>query len=126
MKLDFHGTPLPSSGKSVPLYGGFPHLSGGGTPLLDPLTIAMEDTIIVRTDVIRQYQQIIFQLEQQVYEYRTLLNRVLHKESILTMETEALPSIPLNAASVEIVNSIAHTRIHNDSILRAFDDDEEA
>lgn len=127
MNLDFQGTPLPfpSAGKSVPLFGGFSLVREGGTPLLDPSNNALGETITVRTDIVRQYQQIIFQLEQQVYEYRTLLNRVLHKEPTPDIEDEAMLSSPLNAASIEMVNSIIYAQVDNDAILRAYDDDEE-
>ncbi len=126
MKIDHHTTSLHSSNDSIMLYGEFSLLLGGETPLPVPGHAAGQATnrlVIVHPDVIRTYQQIIFELEGQVLRYKALLRHWM-REPEPTQEVVAELSSPLNAASINVVNSILRARISEKSILRAFDEGE--
>lgn len=93
-----------------------------------PLTVfgsqLSEDMLIISPNVIKTYRQIIFRLELQVLRYEALF-RQLERSRVPVEELAVEPSQPLNAASVQFVNSILHSRISEHSILRAFDDEED-
>jgi hypothetical protein len=113
-------TPL-FSGSRIPLYGDFPFY--GETPLIGLIDLVGQDTLMVNPDVIRTYQQIIFRLELQVLHYQAVLKQLVRSEEPI-VELAAEPSSPLNTASVQFVNSILQSCISEQSILRAFEDEE--
>jgi hypothetical protein len=120
MKFDMHSTPLPSSRTGLSIFA-----TPSGTALLGEIVSDIAGpTIIVRTNVIRAYEETIFQLERQVLHYQNLLKN-LERRPTVTAEDEAEMSSPLNAASIELINSVLRARVPNDAYFRADDDDEE-
>ena len=126
MKLEIHSTPLQFQRiPSLPIRD-FSLLLGGGETALPspPGNQSIEGAVIGSTDVIRMYQQVIFELQVQVLRYESLLDNFRRSQEPVE-EFMAEPSSPLNDASIQLVNSILHTRIPEESILRAFDDQED-
>jgi hypothetical protein len=82
----------------------------------------VQDLVLVNVNVLRAYEQMISELERQVYRYRKIFERFGPRPE--TDAEAARLSASLNAASTALVDSITHTRIREDSVLRAFDDEE--
>lgn len=126
MKFNSQSTPLQSSDDTILLYmGSVSNLVRNETELIalgtsEPANLSM----LVRVDVIRTYQQIIFDLERRVLQYQQLLFKMTEQPYIAEDEPVAQLSAPLNSASVDTVNSILGARIPEDAVLRAFDEEE--
>ena len=116
-------TPLQYSGSRVSLFSDSPFQCSAETPLVGMSNKGSSDTLLVSRDVIRAYQQVILRLELQVLHYQTLLRQIARSPEPAE-EMAVQVSSPLNEASVHLVSSILHARVSNDSILRAFDDEE--
>jgi hypothetical protein len=118
MNLYADSTTIQFSGGSSALFGDAGVLSEGETPLLG----LDEEAILVNPSVIRTYQRIIFQLEAQVFHYKTLFSQLSRRpapsEEIVELST------PINQASVRTLNSILQARISAENILRVFDEEE--
>lgn len=80
-------------------------------------------SVLVSADVFRTYQRMIFELQMQVLRYKTLLEQVMRRADLAE---EYVPdfSTPLNLASIETIGSIVQARISEESVLRAYDDEE--
>ena len=89
---------------------------------LPGFAMPIERGILVNPNVIRAYQQVIFDLQIQVLHYRQLLEQRTRRTDP-PEETTNL-SQPINAVSIRIINSIVQARIPEDRILRALDDEE--
>lgn len=126
MKSNLQSTPLQSSDDTILLYmGSVSNLVRNETELAalgtsEPANLSM----LVNVDVIRTYQQIIFDLERRVLQYHQLLVKMTEQPNMAEDEPVAQLSAPLNAASVDTVNSILEAHIPEDAVLRAFDEEE--
>ena len=105
------------------LYGNIWQSSGAETPLTVIDAGFVASSVIVSPDVIRTYQQIIFDLQRQVLRYKVLLDYYLQGRE-RDDEVAAEPSTPLGEAAVRTINSILRARFTESSILRAYDEEE--
>jgi hypothetical protein len=105
------------------LYGNIWQSSGAETPLTVVDTSFVASSVIVSPDVIRTYQQIIFDLQRQVLRYKVLLDYYLRGREV-DEEIAAEPSTPLGEAAVRTINSILQARFTESSVLRAYDEEE--
>ncbi len=123
MSIQSRTSSLPSFNDSFLLYGDFWE-SSSETPL--PVIIEGQvgnQAVIVSPDILRAYQRIIFELQMQVLRYRALFDQALRRpESIEEFVVE--PSTPLSQASIDAINSVLQVRIAEESILRAYDEEE--
>lgn len=117
-------TPIQSSG--YPVYADPAATMSGGTPLIVAVSRTGkidESHVTVKLQLLQAYERAIFELQQQLVHYKTLLNVFMP----VPAEAEALrldSSEPLNAASVRLLNSIVSARIP-DSARRGMDEEGE-
>jgi hypothetical protein len=91
----------------------------------DPLaTGEYSPLVIVRADVIVQYECAIQRLRQEVLHYKRLLSQVLTPSETLDEYGQPQPVLPLNAASRRVVNSILAARIPDSATFLGFDQEE--
>lgn len=106
-------TPLHSG--NYPVYADPAATMGGGTPLIVAIskTGKIDDyQVTVKLQLLQSYERVIFELQQQVVRYKSLLNLFATPH----LETESLrleSTTPLNAASVRLLDSIVSARIPN-------------
>lgn len=97
----------------------------GGTPLILAVSkggkAAAIDYVTVKLQLLVSYERTIFELQQQVLHYKSLVDvltpRRVYEEEFRLEET------PLNAASVRVLNSIVGARISS-SVLRGLDEED--
>lgn len=102
-----------------------PYIVESGTPLVSPgLAEDPQDRpVLVQLNVIRTYERVIFELQQQLLRYKLLVDQLRLHEHGLDDEASQI-SAPLNAASVNVIDSISLARIPETSILRAYEEEE--
>jgi hypothetical protein len=123
MNFDASPTPLQSASGTVLLYCDFPQRMSE-TPLgVNAQSGAGEYGLFVHPDVIRTYQRVIFELQIQVQRYQLMVER-LTKLSEPAEEGIIAPSQQLNRASKHVIGSIISARIPEQSVLRAFEEEE--
>jgi hypothetical protein len=122
MNLNISPTPLQSAAGSILLYCDFPQRLDE-TPLAVIEGGAGEQALLVHPDVIRTYQRVIFELQIQVQRYQIMVER-LARASEPAEEGVIAPSQQLNRASRQVIGSIISARIPEQSVLRAFEEEE--
>lgn len=94
-----------------------------GTPLPGGSELdRSQNAVLVQLNVLQTYERIIFELQQQVIRYKVLLDQFMAR-SARWEEGPAELSTPISTASSRILDSIARTRIPDESILRAYDEE---
>lgn len=121
--LSFLVSPLQLSRTPLALHGEYISVGGGETPLPSVESSQGSEVVIVNIDIIRTYERMIFELERKVLQYQILFKQLMRKPEEI-QEAVALPSSPLNPASIALVNSIIRARVPEESILRAWDAEE--
>jgi hypothetical protein len=118
-------TPLQAAGYAAPVYADLGATMGGGTPLI----VAISKTgktdeyhVLVKLQLLQSYDRAIFELQQQLAHYRALLDVLLPKPT--PADELRLEGTPLNAASVRLLNTIAHMKVSG-STLRGIDETDE-
>ena len=102
----------------------------GGTALISgtlsgPLaTKRMNDFVSVRTEVILEYEQTIAQLRKQLLHYRHLVAELLGSSESHEEYGEPSAVVPIDPASIRVINSIAQARIPASATFRDFDEGE--
>ena len=115
--------PTQSSTGAVLLYCDSPQ-ANSVTPLaLDIGSAFGEIPLLVHPDVIRTYQQVIFELQVQVQRYRMMVERLTTRPRPYEDPTSE-PSPPLNAASNELLVAISSARVPEHLVLRASETEE--
>jgi hypothetical protein len=104
------------------LYGNIWQFSGAETPLTIVDAGFRTSSVIVTSDVIHTYEQIIFDLQRQVLRYKALLDHYLRGERVED-EIAVEPSTPLSAAALGTIDSILRVRLTESSVLRAYDEE---
>jgi hypothetical protein len=118
-------TPLQAMSYSAPVYADPAATMSGGTPLI--LAVSRTDKageyhLTVKLQLLQAYERAIFELQQQVVHYKALIEGLLPTAE--PPERLRCESMPLNAASVRLLNSIAEARMPV-SPLRGLDEPEE-
>ena len=90
----------------------------GGTSLIAPAfqigptgTEQVDEYVIVRTGVILAYERAILELELEVLHYKDLLFRMSQRSEDAEDYYTAQPVVPMDPASVSVLNSILEARI---------------
>jgi len=84
----------------------------------------MNDFVTVRTEVILEYEQTIAQLRKQLLHYRQLVAELLGSREPHEEYGEPSAVVPIDAASIRVINSIAQARIPASATFRDFDEGE--
>lgn len=110
-----------------PLVGGaagsgyLSHALAEGDPLA---TGEYNQLMVVPADTIIQYECAILRLRQELVHYKRLLAQALSTPDAADEYGQPLPVIPLDAASIRVVNSIIDACIPNSAVFREFDEEE--
>jgi len=118
-------TPLQAMSYSSPVYADPAATMSGGTPLILAVSRAGkagEYHLIVKLQLLQAYERAIFELQQQIVHYKSLIEGLLPKTG--PPEQLRFEATPLNAASVRLLNSIVEARMPR-SPLRGLDEPEE-
>lgn len=110
---------------SLLLYGPVRSAAATDTPLASfaaQLPVEGDELVLVRMSLIRDYQRVIFELEQQVLQYAIAL-RQLKERVHRTEETVPEMSPPIDAVSVRVLNSVLRAAPDESSILRAYEEE---
>jgi len=119
-------TPLHSTSYPMPVYADPAATMGGGTPLIVAISRAGrsdEFHVTVKLQLLQAYERTIFELQQQLVHYRTLIQDLLPRNS--EEEQLRLEGAPLNQATVRVLDSIVRSRMTT-APLRGQDEPEEA
>ena len=84
----------------------------------------MNDFVTVRTEVILEYEQTIAQLRKQLLHYRHLVAELLGSSEPHEEYGEPSAVVPIDPASIRVINSIAQARIPASATFRDFDEGE--
>jgi hypothetical protein len=102
----------------------------GGTALISGtlsgnlVTARLNDFVAVRTEVILEYEQTIAELRTQLLHYRRLMSQLLTPFDAREDYEQSSAVMPLNPASIRVVNSIIQARIPSSATFRDFDEGE--
>jgi len=102
----------------------------GGTALISGtlsnslVTKHRNDFVTVRTEVILEYEQTIAQLRKQLLHYRYLVAELLGSGEPHEEYGEPSAVVPIDPASIRVINSIAQARIPASATFRDFDEGE--
>jgi hypothetical protein len=118
-------TPLQS--RNYPVYADPAATMSGGTPLV--LAVSRtgrldEYHVTVKLQLLQAYERAIFELQQQLTHYKTLLDMFMPAGPAQTEDLRLENAAPLNAASIRLIDSIASARIPT-SALRGMDEEGE-
>jgi hypothetical protein len=117
-------TPLQSG--NYPVYADPAATMGGGTPLIVAIskTGKIDDYhVTVKLQLLQAYERAIFELQQQLVHYKTLLDLFM-PGSVRTEPLRLDSATSLNAASIRLLDSIVSARIPT-SAPRGLDEDGE-
>jgi hypothetical protein len=99
----------------------------GGTALLIrsemPEQFA-EDYVLLRSEVILEYEQLIADLRRQLIHYKRLVARLSAPREADESFDSARGALPIDAQSVRVVNSIVRADVPQSAIFRDFDEGE--
>lgn len=95
----------------APLYADPSGTMGGGTPLIVAVSKAGREDyqVLVRLQVLQAYDQMIFELQQQLLRYKMLLDQLTARKSPFADELR-LEAKPMTPASARIVDSIVRAK----------------
>jgi hypothetical protein len=102
----------------------------GGTALISGTlgsnlgTKRINDFVTVRTEVILEYEQTIAQLRKQLLHYRQLVAELVGSGERHEEYGEPTAVVPVDPASIRVINSIAQARIPASATFRDFDEGE--
>jgi hypothetical protein len=117
-------TPLQASSYMWPVYADPAATMSGGTPLVVAISKAgkaADYNVTVKLQLLIAYDRVIFELQQQLAHYKSLVDVLLPKPP--QTEELRLDAAPLNAASVRLLDSITRARI-SPLAVRSLDQDE--
>jgi len=84
----------------------------------------MNDFVSVRTEVILEYEQTIAELRKQLLHYRRLVSELLGSVEPHEEYEQPTAVIPMDPASIRVINSITQARIPASATFRDFDEGE--
>lgn len=87
------------------------------------LTPFEEDYVTVRVDAILAYERAITELRLQVLHYQRIIARLTPRAE-MEEYTDVQPVIPLNTASVRLINSVVQASIPTEAGFRDFEEGE--
>jgi hypothetical protein len=102
----------------------------GGTALIsgtlrDPIPSSrFDDFVAVRTEVILEYEQTISELRKQLLHYKQLVSQLIAPTNPREDYEQPFAVVPIDPASVRVINSIVQARIPSSATFRDFDEGE--
>jgi hypothetical protein len=99
----------------------------GGTSLLvgfEPAGQHTDDYVLLRSEVILEYEQLISDLRRQLLHYKRLVAHLSGPREAEEEYDSGRVVLPMDAQSIKIVNSIVQARVPDSAIFRDFDEGE--
>jgi len=89
-----------------------------------PVCVDTGDYVTLRAEVILEYERTILELRTQLLHYKRLVAQVIQGPGLHEEYAESKPVVPVDAASIRIVNSILAARVSPDAAFVDFEEGE--